>query len=306
MSQDFTEQNVFMEYLKQTNHKKTIVMASDHNGVDSKYIIKKHLIENGYHVIDLGPFSNETSVDYVNYASQLATIISNGDAENGILICGTGMGMCIVANRFKNVRAALAHNMLTAIKSKEHNNSNVLCLGSWVSDNTSMLSLVDNWLNEKWAEGRHVKRVEVIDSKNGIVLTNGVFDILHKGHIELLKFAKKQGNYLVVAIDSDAKVKKLKGPNRPINTDEDRKKLLDAIEYVDEVIIFNTEEELKDLYVKIKPSIIVKGSEWTADEIKSRDQIPNYIDIKIFPLISSYSTTDTLRKIKSLTSCEKE
>lgn len=285
---------------------KIITIASDHNGIKSKEIIKTYLKEKKYSVIDLGPHESESSVDYVDYASQLATIVSHKECDFGILICGTGMGMCIVANRFKNVRAALGHNMLTAVKSKEHNNTNVLCLGSWITDDDTMKQLVDAWLNEKWAEGRHVKRVEKIDKHKGIVLTNGVFDVIHKGHIELLKFSKKQGDYLVVAIDSDERVKQLKGENRPINTQIDRKKILEAIEYVDEVLIFNDETELKTLYNTLNPSVLVKGSEWTAEEVRIRDNIPNFIDVKIYPLVNNYSTTNILKKIKSLSTCEKK
>ena len=102
------------------------------------------------------------------------------------------------------------------------------------------------------------------------MLTNGVFDVLHKGHIELLKFAKSQGKKLVVAIDSDARVRSIKGDSRPINLEEDRKRLLEAIEFVDEVLIFNSESDLKQLYEEITPSCLVKGGEWTADEVRER------------------------------------
>ena len=282
-----------------------IVIASDHNGVDAKNKLKQHLKDRGYRVVDLGTHNTNISVDYVDYASQLSTIVSNKEADRGILICGTGVGMSIVANRICGVRAVLAHNEMTAIKSREHNNSNVLCLGSWISTSDEIISLTDMWLNNEWGEKRHVKRVERIDSHNGLVMTNGVFDVLHKGHIEFLKFSKTQGDKLIVVIDSDDRVRKLKGENRPVNSEMDRKRVLEAISYVDEVLIFNTEEELKSMYNNLSPHVLVKGSEWTADEIRQRDEIPDSIEIKVYPLVGEYSTTNTMKKIWGMTSCEK-
>jgi D-beta-D-heptose 7-phosphate kinase/D-beta-D-heptose 1-phosphate adenosyltransferase len=161
------------------------------------------------------------------------------------------------------------------------------------------------WLNNEWGEKRHVKRVERIDAHNGLVMTNGVFDVLHKGHIELLKFSKTQGDKLVVAIDSDDRVRKLKGENRPVNSEMDRKRVLEAISYVDEVLVFNTAEELKSMYTNLSPRVLVKGSEWTADEVRQRDEIPDSIEVKVYPLVGEYSTTNTMKKIWGMTSCEK-
>ena len=279
--------------------KKIIVIASDHNGVENKEQLKGFLKGEGYNVIDIGPYDKE-SVDYVDYASQVGNILSNKEADKGILICGTGVGMSIVANRFSGVRAVLAHNQLTAVKSREHNNSNVLCMGTWISTQLEMRDLSKMWLDENWGEGRHVKRVEKIDRNPGIVLTNGVFDVLHKGHVDLLKFSKTQGNYLVVAIDSDRRVKELKGDARPINNQDDRKRLLEAVSYVNEVVIFDTQEELRDLYVTTNPSILVKGAEWTSEEIRTKDGVPNDVEIKVYPLLSGYSTTKTVEHIRNL------
>ena len=282
--------------------KEVIILASDHNGVHEKKDIKFFLKDLGYQCIDLGPYNTETKVDYVDFASQLATIISCKDANKGILICGTGVGMSIVANRHSNVRAVLAHNRFSALKSREHNNSNILCLGAWLTNTEETYQIIDGWLKENWAEGRHVKRVERIDPLNGVVMANGVFDVLHKGHIELLKFSKSQGDRLVVAIDSNDRVRELKGDHRPVNSEEDRKKLLEAIEYIDEVIVFNSAEELRNLYNSVRPAVIVKGGEWTAEEIRKRDNIPEEIIVKIFPILDNYSTTNTLNKIQSLNS----
>lgn len=284
---------------------KTIIISSDHNGVENKQQLKTYLKGEGYRVIDIGPYVSDVSVDYVDYAAQLSTIVSNREADRGILICGTGVGMSIVANRFSGVRAVLAHNELTAVKSREHNDSNVLCLGTWLSSQIEMRELTKMWLDESWGEGRHVKRVEKIDPHTGIVLANGVFDILHKGHIELLKFAKSQGTKLVVAIDSDERVKKIKGDSRPINNQDDRKRILETNKYVDEVLIFNSSEELQSLYETLSPDVLVKGSEWTAQEVRERDFIPKEIQIKVYPLVGNYSTTNTMNKIRDLETCEK-
>jgi len=284
---------------------KTIIISSDHNGVENKQQLKTYLKGEGYRVIDIGPYTPDVSVDYVDYAAQLSTIVGSKEADRGILLCGTGVGMSIVANRFAGVRAVLAHNELTAVKSREHNDSNVLCLGSWLSSQVEMREMSKMWLDEAWGEGRHVKRVEKIDPHTGIVLTNGVFDILHKGHIELLKFSKLQGNKLVVAIDSDERVRQLKGKDRPINNEEDRRRVLETNRYVDSVVIFNTTEELRDLYGTLSPDVIVKGSEWTANEVRERDFIPEDIQVKVYPLVGEYSTTNTMQKIRGMDSCEK-
>ena len=190
---------------------------------------------------------------------------------------------------------------MTATKSRDHNDSNVLCLGSWISSELEAKEIVEIWINEKWGEGRHGRRVHMIDrEKTGVVMANGVFDLLHRGHIELLNFAKAQGERLVVAIDNDDLVRERKGLSRPVNTAKDRKALLDSLYMVDEVIIFDTPEELKQLYVKVKADVIVKGSEWTVDEVRSRDDIPKEIDIKVFPLFDELSSTRSIEKIKNL------
>ena len=284
---------------------KTIVISSDHNGVEDKEQLKTYLKGEGYRVIDIGPYTPEVSVDYVDYAAQLSTIVSNKEADRGILLCGTGVGMSIVANRYPGVRAVLAHNELTAVKSREHNDSNVLCLGSWLSSQIEMREMSKMWLDEAWGEGRHIKRVTKIDANTGIVLTNGVFDILHKGHIELLKFSKMQGTKLIVAIDSDRRVKELKGNDRPINNQEDRRRILETNRYVDEVVIFDSVEELQGFYDTLSQNVIVKGSEWTADEVRERDNIPENVQIKVYPLVGDYSTTNTMHKIRDMETCEK-
>ncbi len=277
---------------------KTIVLAADHNGVELKKVLYEHLKSNGYRCVDLGPDSNN-SVDYTDYAYQLGSIVDKKDADFGILICGTGVGMSIAVNRFKNVRGSLVHNLDTAPLTREHNDSNVICLGSWITTEKQSLQIVDTWLSTPFGEGRHVKRVEKITEHkpNKIVFTNGCFDILHTGHIGLLKFAKTFGDKLIVAINSDDSIKKLKGDNRPINSQQDRKAILESIDCVDEVVIFDSIEP-KDIRDSVNPDVVVRGGEFTADEIRRRDEIKEDIVIKIFPLLVDKSTTGVIRKIE--------
>ena len=277
---------------------KTIVLAADHNGVELKKVLYEHLKSNGNHCIDLGP-DGSASVDYTDYAYQLGSIVDKKDANFGILMCGTGVGMSIAVNRFKNVRGSLVHNLETAPLTREHNDSNVICLGSWITTEKESLQIVNSWLSTPFGEGRHVKRVEKISEQkpNKIVFTNGCFDILHTGHIGLLKFAKTFGDRLIVAINSDDSIKKLKGSGRPINSQNDRKAIIQAIDCVDEVIIFD-DVNPKNIRDSINPDVIVRGGEFTANEIKERDGIDDNVTIKIFPIVTDKSTTNVIEKIK--------
>jgi len=282
-----------------------VILASDHNGINLKSYLVSFLKQAGYVPIDLGPHSNTISVDYVDYAKQVANIIqSNGDFK-GVLICGTGVGMSIVANRFANVRAALVHNLETATKSREHNDSNVLCLGNWINELDISKEILRLWLQEPYGEGRHNRRLSKIPdaTPHKIVFTNGVFDILHTGHLELLRFSKRLGDKLVVAIDNDTSVRILKGKDRPVNSEEDRKKILESLREVDQVIIFDG--NLEAVRRQVAPHIVVKGGEWTPEQVRKRDNIEDQIAVKIFPFVDNYSTTNVMRRIRSLDSCEK-
>lgn len=282
-----------------------VILAADHNGVELKKELSFALKEWGYNPIDIGPFTSESSVDYVDYAYQLANIVASGSANRGILICGTGVGMSIVANRVPKVRASLVHNFETSEKTREHNDSNVICLGSWINDTQENIKIVKAWIEKSFGEGRHNKRIVKIDTIPGVVITNGVFDVLHKGHLDLLKFAKNCGSKLVVALDSDERVKELKGKDRPINNESLRREILLALKYVDEVIVFNTDEELKKITLDLMPETLIKGGEWTAEEIRKRDEVPEQIKILTLPLTAGYSTTQQLKKIRELTTHEK-
>ena len=285
---------------------KTIIIAADHNGVELKSTLVSKIKELGYTPIDLGPYDADISVDYVDYAKQLSMIVGSGSSSRGILICGTGVGMSITANRLPGVRAALVHNLETAPKCREHNDANVLCLGSWATTTEESIEILETWLTSKFGEGRHNKRLAKLDktSANKVVFTNGVFDILHTGHINLLDFSKSLGDKLVIALNDDASVKLLKGDSRPINNENDRKKLLASIKGVDEVILFDG--NLPEVREKVKPHVVVKGGEYTAEEVRARDSVPEQVEVVIYNLIENYSTTNVLKKIHGLDTWEKK
>ena len=137
-----------------------------------------------------------------------------------------------------------------------------------------------------------------MENKQKIVFTNGCFDILHLGHIEVFKFAKSLGDKLIVGINSDRAIKILKGQDRPINNELVRKTLLESLSCVDEVVIFddvNTIEIIK----KIKPDILVKGEEGlTPEEVRVKDQVPPEIEIRLCPHLADYSTTSLIKKVR--------
>ena len=130
-----------------------------------------------------------------------------------------------------------------------------------------------------------------------IVTTNGVFDILHLGHIKYLQEAKKLGDILIVAINSDSSVKQIKGPERPINSEQSRAEVLAALSFVDYIIIFNETDPVKILS-DIKPDIHVKGGDYKIDEIIEKDIVEKSNGkIVLIPEIKGYSTTDLINKI---------
>jgi rfaE bifunctional protein nucleotidyltransferase chain/domain len=131
------------------------------------------------------------------------------------------------------------------------------------------------------------------------IFTNGCFDLLHIGHIELLKYSKSLGDYLVVGINSDNSIKKLKGHNRPINNEYTRKLILESIRYVDEVIIFDEQTPL-ELIKKIQPHIIVKGGDYKKEEVVGYEfEKLNLLEVKIFNYVENNSTTLTIERIKN-------
>lgn len=139
-----------------------IVIASDHGGFELKLKIKEYLLSQNYDVLDLGTDSNK-SCDYPYFAKKLCSKILSGEFNKGILICGTGLGMSICANRFKGIRAACVSDTYSAKMSRSHNNSNVLCLGSRVLGAGLVCDILDIWLNTSFEANRHQKRLDMID-----------------------------------------------------------------------------------------------------------------------------------------------
>jgi D-beta-D-heptose 7-phosphate kinase/D-beta-D-heptose 1-phosphate adenosyltransferase len=126
------------------------------------------------------------------------------------------------------------------------------------------------------------------------IFVNGCFDILHPGHMRLLKFAKSHGSTLIVGIDSDVRVKAIKGNNRPINNQDFRKEMLLSIRYVDDVIIFNSDLELKSLIKEINPSIMIIGSDWKNKSIIGSEFVKKII---FFDRIENYASTTIIKNI---------
>lgn len=138
-----------------------ILVGSDHGGLELKEAIKCLLTERGITVEDCGT-DNGNSVDYPDFGIKVARKVSAGEAEKGILFCGTGIGMSIVANKFPNVRAALATDPFMARMAKEHNNANILVLGGRVLDEATAREMVCAWLDAAFEGGRHQGRLDKI------------------------------------------------------------------------------------------------------------------------------------------------
>ena len=126
------------------------------------------------------------------------------------------------------------------------------------------------------------------------IFINGCFDILHPGHIELFKYAKTLGPYLIVGIDSDERIAKSKGHDRPINTSDIRKYMLLALKYVDEVRVFNSDDSLKQLVKTINPDIMIVGSDWENKYVIGSEYAK---EVKFFKRIPEHSTTKTIKRI---------
>lgn len=147
--------------LKPRAGKPRISLGADHAGVHVKEQIKRHLQTAGYAVEDLGTESDE-SVDYPDFAVRVATHVAQGQSDFGILTCGTGIGMSITANKVGGIRAALAHDPVTARMAREHNDANVLTVGARVLTEEQILAVVESFLEAEFAGGRHQRRVDKI------------------------------------------------------------------------------------------------------------------------------------------------
>jgi ribose 5-phosphate isomerase B len=140
---------------------KKICIASDHAGLELKDKIKDYLIKKSIPITDLGPFTQD-SVDYPDYAKKVAKRLMLGKSDAGILVCGSGTGMAITANKFKGIRAAQCYNKSSTTLSRQHNNSNIICLGSRMLKYKDAFKYVMYFLNTRFEGGRHQKRINKI------------------------------------------------------------------------------------------------------------------------------------------------
>jgi len=140
-----------------------IAIGSDHAGYKMKETVIAHLREKGIEVDDVGTHS-EASVDYTDFAKKVAGKVSDGTTDRGVLMCGTGLGMSMAANRFRGVRAALANDLFSAIMSRRHNDANILVIGGRLIGDVLALQLVDTWLETPFEGGRHQRRLEKMDT----------------------------------------------------------------------------------------------------------------------------------------------
>jgi ribose 5-phosphate isomerase B len=140
-----------------------IIIGSDHGGFELKEICREFLGTISRHVTDAGTF-NEDAMDYPNVAHEVAGAISEGEYERGILICGTGIGMSIVANRYPGIRACLCHNLFTARLSREHNDANILVMGGRVIGKGIAVEMMEIFLNTPFDGGRHALRLNQIET----------------------------------------------------------------------------------------------------------------------------------------------
>lgn len=138
-----------------------IAIASDHRGFQMKARLQQAIESLGHEADDLGPELHD-SVDYPDYAARVAMSVASEDHDRGILICGTGIGMCITANKFSGVRAAPCHDTVTAEYSRLHNDANILCLSANQLSDQLAEQMVDIWLKTGFEEGRHARRLEKI------------------------------------------------------------------------------------------------------------------------------------------------
>lgn len=140
-----------------------IAIGSDHAGYRLKEEIKAHLVQKGpeNEIIDCGTIS-EASVDYPDFAEAVAKRVASGECEKGIIVCGTGIGVSIAANKVKGIRAALCGDVFSARSSRAHNDANILCLGERVVGRGLAMMIVEEWLNTPFEGGRHERRVKKI------------------------------------------------------------------------------------------------------------------------------------------------
>ncbi len=144
-------------------YKKAIIIGSDHAAYNMKELVKDYLSGKGIEVVDVG-CADENSVDYPDIAARVAGSVSTGKHERGILLCGTGLGMSMAANRFTGVRAALCHDLFGSYMSRAHNDANILVLGGRVTGDVLATEVVRIWLETPFEGGRHALRIAKFDA----------------------------------------------------------------------------------------------------------------------------------------------
>ncbi len=137
-----------------------VALGCDHGGFELKKIIAEDILVLGHQLNDQGTDSLD-SVDYPKFARSVCDLVTDGDCDRGILICGTGVGMSMAANKNKEIRAALCHELYTARLSRQHNDANILCLGAQVIGPGLALEIVRTWFSTEFDYGRHLKRIEM-------------------------------------------------------------------------------------------------------------------------------------------------
>ena len=142
--------------------KKVVAIGADHGGYDMKELLKPEVTGMGYEVVDVGTTNSKDSVDYPDFALEVALLVSGGKAWRGILIDGAGIGSCIAANKVPGVRAGMAYDYTTAVNGREHNDANVLTLGAGLIGPALAKQIVKTWLSTEFGGGRHAKRVDKI------------------------------------------------------------------------------------------------------------------------------------------------
>jgi ribose 5-phosphate isomerase B len=153
---------------------KKLIIGNDHGGVETKRMIVSYLQEKGYEVVNAGSDSDQI-VRYPYYAAKVAGAVSSGEADGGILICSTGIGMSMVANKFKGVRASVCTSHYMAKMTRRHNNSNVLCLGGKITGPFEILDILQAWLENEYEGGRHAISLAMLQQEEECLLNNSTW-----------------------------------------------------------------------------------------------------------------------------------
>jgi D-beta-D-heptose 7-phosphate kinase/D-beta-D-heptose 1-phosphate adenosyltransferase len=172
----------------------------------------------------------------------------------------------------------------------------------------SIEEIINELMSRKQKSGSKIKSIDQLAQQlkwhrthnQKIVFTNGCFDVLHRGHIEFLGFCKKQGDIVVLALNSDKSVKVIKGPDRPLNNQLDRAAVLSALESVDYIVIFDEPDPL-GIINKVKPDVLVKGQDWKEKGVVGREFVESIGGkVVLAPIVEGKSSTSTIEKLKSL------